>query len=156
MANYYYHGRLDYDSALKEYHEALSLQPSNVEANNGIGFVLRRQGKMREAVASLEKSLELDPRDYTTVWSIGETYVLLREYEKALSFLDQALSLNPGSTHPYYFKALIYLYNYGDVEKARSIILSAREKKIGLDSSFFVNVLYLCDILQRNFSSALT
>jgi serine/threonine-protein kinase len=156
MANYYYHGRLVYESALKEYHEALRLQPSNVEANNGIGFVLRRQGKMREAVAALEKSLALDPRYYNTIFSVGETYVLLREYERALGFIDQALALTPDVIHAHHFKSLSYLYKDGDVEKARSVILSARERKIGLNSPMFIFILHLCDILDRNFEKALT
>ncbi|HSP87178.1 MAG TPA: hypothetical protein VLN45_03540, partial [Ignavibacteriaceae bacterium] len=156
MGDYYYHGVLDYDSALKEYNEAIRLNSNHIEANNGIAFVYRRQGKMREAIEYLKKTFELDPRNYETVFSVGETYGLLREYEHAFTFLDKAGLIAPEAIPPYEIKARGYLLSKGDTKKAREIILNAKERKIGIDSYFFTNVLYVCDIIDGNFSGALT
>ena len=155
MGDYYYHGILNYDAAIEEYNEAISLNPNLVDANNGIAFVLRRQGKMKKTVEYLEKTFELDPRDYTTVFSIGETYTLLREYEKSIPYFDKANLLAPEAIPPYQTKANSYLLANGNTKKARSIILSAQERKIGLDSHLFVVSLYYCDILNRDFNDAL-
>ena len=155
MGDYYYHGILDYESALHEYEKAISLNPNLVDSYNGIAFVLRRQGKMRKTIEYLEKTFELDPRDYITVLSIGETYNLLREYEKSIPYFDKANLLAPEAIPPYETKARSYLLAVGDTQKARSIIQNARERKIGLDSYLFSVSLYYCDILDRDFNAAL-
>ena len=155
MGDYYYHGILDYESALKEYNEALKLNPNHLDAINGIAFVLRRQGKMREALEYLKKTFEVNPRDYQTVFSIGETYCLLREYDLGISFLDKLNLIAPEAVHPYYSKALSLLLANGDTKKCRDIILKAQESKIGLDSHLFTTALYLFDIMDGNFSEAL-
>jgi tetratricopeptide (TPR) repeat protein len=155
MGDYFYHGILDYDSALKEYNEALRLNPNDVDANNGIAFVLRRQGKMSEAITFLEKSFTLDPRNFNSVFSIGETYCILREYERGRPFLDKIILLTPEAVTPYDLKARSYLLGSGDTKKARNIILSAYERKIGLDSERLKVVIYLCDILDGDLDAAL-
>ena len=155
LGDYFYHGRLDYESALTEYNKALQVQPNNVEANNGIGFVLRRQGRMQDAIASLEKNLEFDPKSYTTVFSVGETYILLRQYDKAIPFLDRAISIAPDARTPYYDKSVCAILSEGDINKARNIILETLERKIGLDYNIFKYQLYLFDIFEGNFKSAL-
>ncbi|MFQ5631659.1 MAG: tetratricopeptide repeat protein, partial [bacterium] len=37
MGNYYYHGKLNYEAALREYNEAIRLQPNSANAYAGIG-----------------------------------------------------------------------------------------------------------------------
>jgi non-specific serine/threonine protein kinase len=155
LGDYYYHGILDYDSALKEYNEALRLSPNYVEAYNGIAFVLRRQGKMQETIRYLKKSFELDPRNFETLFSIGETYCLLREYEQGIPFLDQASLISPEFIHPYVYKSLSYLLAYGDTKKARKVILNAIDRKIGLNSHLVIHTIFLCDILDGDFTRAL-
>jgi len=155
MGDYYYHGILDYESALKEYNEALKLNPNHLDAINGIAFVLRRQGKMDETIEYLKKTYELNPRDYQTVFSIGETYSLLRKYDLATAFLDKLNLIAPEAVHPYYSKALNFLLKDGDTKKCREIISKAQESKLGLESHLFTTTLYLCDNLDGNYSEAL-
>src|SRR3989339_285922 len=155
LGDYYYHGILNYDSALKEYNEAIKLNPNFVDAFNGIAFVLRRQGKMEETITYLKKAFELDPRNFETLFSIGETYCLLREYEKGIPFLDKASLMGPESIHPYVYKSLSYLLAYGDTKKARATISNALDRKIDLHSHLFINTLFLCDILDGDFAGAL-
>jgi serine/threonine protein kinase/Flp pilus assembly protein TadD len=155
LGDYFYHGRLDYESALAEYNEALQVQPNNVNANNGIGWVLRRQGKMQKAIASLEKNLEFDPKNYNTLFSVGETYILLRQYDKAIPFLNRAISIAADARTPYVDKSVCAILGEGDIKKARNIILETLERKIGLDYNVFKYQLYLYDIFEGNFKSAL-
>ena len=156
MGDYYYHGRLEYQSALREYNQALTLQPNNVDASNGIGFVYRRQGKMREAITYFKKTFEFDPRNYTTVYSTGETYVLLREYENAIPYLHKASSIIPDSKTPFLELSLCYILMDGNIEQARITILNVMENKIGLDYNQFKYALYLYDIYERKFENART
>jgi serine/threonine protein kinase/Flp pilus assembly protein TadD len=155
LGSYHYHGRLDYESALSAYNRALEIQQNNVEAINGIGFVLRRQGKMRKAITYLEKSSELDPKNYIPVYSVGETYGLIREYEKALSHLDKALLLSPDASVIIDVIANIYALRDGDIQKARNIILSAQRNKIGQNYSPFLYSLFQFDLYERKYDQAL-
>ena len=155
MGDYYYHGVLDYESALKEYHKALELNPNHIDALNGIAFVLRRQGKMNEAIEYLKRTFELNPRDFQTLFSLGETYFLLRKYKTGIQFIDKANLLAPEAIIPYDTKAMSFLLENGDTKKAREAIRNAQKSKIGLDSHLFTATLYLCDILDGNFNAAL-
>ncbi len=155
MGDYFYHGVLDYDSALKQYNEALRLNPNNINALNGTAYVLRRQGKMEETINYLKKTYAINPQDYMIVFSLGETYGLLRRYNDAYPYIDKAIYLSPEAVAAYYLKANAIVLQNGDTKKAREIISSAREKKIGLDSDLFTNILFMCDILDRNYTGAL-
>ena len=155
MGDYYYHGILNYELALNEYRKALELNPNHIDAINGIAFVLRRQGKMDETIEYLKKTFELNPRDYQTLFSLGETYSLLRQYKTGIQFLDKANLLAPEAIIPYNTKAMSFLLEDGDTKKAREVILKALESKIGLDDHSFINTLYLCNIFDGNFTEAL-
>ena len=155
MGAYYYHGILDYSNALREYNKAIKLNPDNVEANNGIAFVFRRQGKMHEAIKYFEKTFRLDPKNYNTVYSIGETNCLLRKYDQVIPYLDNAISISPDAVFAYDMKARSYLLGSGNIEAARNVIMDALDKKIGLDSKDFINTIYLFDVIDRNFEGAL-
>ena len=155
MGDYFYHGILDYDSAINEYKEALRLDPNNVNAINGMAFVYRRQGKMEETINFLKRTYKINPQDYMVVYSIGETYMLLRKYKDAVEYLDKANFIAPEANSPYSAKAAIALLETGNIKKAKKLVKEVREKKIGLDSDLFTGILYTCDILDRNYSAAL-
>ncbi len=156
MGDFLYHGRLEYEAALHEYREALRIDADNADAIAGISYVLRRQGKMQEAVQYALKALELNPRNYTTVFTVGETYVLLREYDKALPFLEQATSLSPEAGTPYYFLARVHLLRNGQTARAREVIEKVHEQKIALGDRHFWYTLFQCDLCEGNFAAAIT
>jgi eukaryotic-like serine/threonine-protein kinase len=155
MGDYFYHGILDYNSALEQYNEALRISPNNINALNGTAYVLRRQGKMEETINYLKKTYAINPKDYMIVFSLGETYGLLRKYIDAYPYIDKAIYLAPEAVAAYDLKANNILLENGNTKKAREIIRSAQGKKVGLDSDLFSNTLFLCDILDRNYPGAL-
>ena len=155
MGDYFYHGVLDYDSALGQYNEALRLNPNNINALNGTAYVLRRQGKMEETIKYLNKTYAINPQDYMIVFSLGETFSLLRKYNDAYPYIDKSIYLSPEAVAAYDLKANTILGESGDTKKAREIIKTAQGKKIGLDSDLFRNTLFLCNILERNYPGAI-
>ena len=148
MGDYHYHGKLAYDPALQEYREALRLDPNNVAALSGIAFVLRRQGDMRQAAEYLLKALDLDPRDFQAVYSVGETYTLLREYDNALPYLEKAALLSPETTSPYDFQSRIHLLKDGNAHEARALIESLHKRKLALAINISA-ILCICVISVR-------
>jgi TolB-like protein/cytochrome c-type biogenesis protein CcmH/NrfG len=92
---YYYYGFRDYDRALVEFTAASKGLPSNTTAKSSIGWILRRQGKLQESVTALEKSLQLDPRNSSTLENIAESHQGLRQFEKAREYYERGIRIDP-------------------------------------------------------------
>jgi serine/threonine protein kinase/Tfp pilus assembly protein PilF len=121
QGHYYYHGFLDYDNALFELKNGLKLYPDNSEILEYIGCIKRRQGNFEEAISYLKRSVELDPRSSVNS-DIGQTYMLLKEYEAAEKYLDIGISIIPEWGELYYWKAKIHILRDGDVDGAYQIL----------------------------------
>jgi serine/threonine-protein kinase len=123
---YHYQGHLDYDRALAEFAIAQEGQPNSSGLFAATGFVQRRQGRMVQALANIEKAVELDPRS-TRTYDLAETYVLLRDPVEAERYYDRAISLRPDWAGPYADKAmLVHLGLEGSTERARAVLEEAR------------------------------
>ncbi|MFQ5798380.1 MAG: protein kinase, partial [Bacteroidota bacterium] len=155
MGWYHYHGRLEYDKALKEFSEALKRQPNNTDVLLGIGAVLRRQGKTEEALTNFRKAVEVDPRSATLNQNLGSTYRLLRNYSEAERFLDRAISLSPDWAITYRLKAWTYLMWEANIEKARAALEEARQRKVGEQDPDIIYSLVMIDVFDGRYPSAL-
>jgi serine/threonine protein kinase/tetratricopeptide (TPR) repeat protein len=122
MAWYYYHGRLEYENALKEFATALSLQPSNTEAYYGMAAVYRRQGRMDESIEAFRKAVAGNPRIADLVRQLGETMTLARDYSEADEAYAHALELAPDFEDTFAERAKNMILWKGDLPAARGII----------------------------------
>src|SRR6266496_3365340 len=59
------------------------------------GFIEGRQGKQEEAVRSLERAIDLDPRNTFTLQQIALSYHHLRRFAEEKGVLDRALEIEP-------------------------------------------------------------
>jgi serine/threonine protein kinase/tetratricopeptide (TPR) repeat protein len=119
----YYHGSLDYESALKHFNRVQKQRPGDSEANGAIGAIKRRQGKWEEALQHFERTFKVNPRSYMVNWdNLGNTYIALRRYDEAEKYIDRAMSLAPGTKGAYYSKAIIAILRDGDRELAKSYL----------------------------------
>ena len=59
------------------------------------GFILRRRGQQEEGLRNLERAVELDPRNFSTLQQIAVSYLLLRRYPEEAAALDRALTIVP-------------------------------------------------------------
>ncbi len=123
---YYYHGLLDYARALKAFEAALQVLPSDPEPAYGIASVYRRLGDMETSVEYFKRAQEMDPRSATMVTQVGETLALLRRYDEAIPFWEQAMALNPEFRAPY-AEMLWGLVANGDMTSARELFRAASD-----------------------------
>ena len=72
LGYYYFWGLRDFGRALAELSAAAERQPGNGEIFSTRGAILRRSGRLAEAVANLERALELDPRTPQLAFNIAE------------------------------------------------------------------------------------
>jgi serine/threonine protein kinase/tetratricopeptide (TPR) repeat protein len=92
-----YQGYLDYGAALAELEIAAQSLPNNASVFELKGYIERRQGKQEEAVRSLERAVDLDPRNSVTLQQIALSYRHLRRFAEQKSVLDRALAIEPSN-----------------------------------------------------------
>jgi len=152
--NYYYHGHLDYDRALKEFAIAQKSQPNNSDLLLGIGSVQRRQGKFQEALANIKRACELDPLSNIAVFEVGQSFVLMRNYQEAMRCYDRAISLAPDLPNAYNWKAWLCLLWEGSIENARAVVEEAF-KNISSPEEFRTGWQITFEVYEGNYQKAL-
>jgi len=97
QAIHFYWGYLNYDRAREELAKAEHALPNNTRIFWFLGLIDRRQGRWNEAIRNLERAVDLDPQNQTTLGDLEETYFKLRRYEEAITVAYRALALQPRS-----------------------------------------------------------
>ena len=90
-----YRGYLDYDGALAELDVAAKTLPNDARVFELKGYIQRRRGKQEEGIRSLERAIDLDPRNSFTVQQVALNYRHLRRFADEKSVLDRALTVEP-------------------------------------------------------------
>ena len=154
MGAYYYHGRLDYDNALKEYDLANKLQPNNANVYLGIASVRRRQGKMQDAITYFSKAVDLDPRSPDNVNNLAETYELVRDYAQSELYYDRNIAIAPDEWIAYSGKVHTCLLRDGNTVSARRVLDDAVQK-IGTAPPGLLPELIIINIFDQQYEEAL-
>ena len=152
----YYYGDNDYDAAMKEFEIARRGLPNESEIYLYIGSIQRRQGKWAESTASMEKAVNLNPKDVWSLQNLTSNYQMLRDYKKANKIIDQALALDPKALGPLTVKSKLAIAEKGDfsvAERAFDAVKSgqmSKEQKLEITGSQ-IDVF----LLQRKYQEAL-
>jgi serine/threonine-protein kinase len=94
-ANYLYYCVRDYNGALAELKVARRSLPNDPGIFELTGYILRRRGQQEEGARNLERSAELDPRNFSTLQQLALSYHVLRRYPEDAAVLDRALTIVP-------------------------------------------------------------
>jgi tetratricopeptide (TPR) repeat protein len=121
----------------------------------GIGYVQRRQGKFEQALTSIMKADELNPRTSVLARQVGSTFMLLRKYKEAERYYDRAISLAPDLPLAYGYKARIYVLAEGSTEKARVVLKDALQNIKQIENASIATSLVDIDIYEANYQKAL-
>jgi len=104
-----YRGYLDYDGALAELEVARKALPNDPTVFELKGYIERRRGKQQEALQSLERAVDLDPRNFFTLQQIAASYHLLQRYADEIVMLERALAVKPGDVDTRVERAFVEL-----------------------------------------------
>jgi TolB-like protein/Tfp pilus assembly protein PilF len=121
-----YEGYLDYDAALAELEVAAKTLPNNASVFELKGYIERRQGKQEEAVRSLERAIDLDPRNSYMLQQIALSYRLLHRFAEQKSVLDRALAIDPKSSDIKLERAAVDFYWKADSRPLHQMVDSIR------------------------------
>jgi tetratricopeptide (TPR) repeat protein len=115
----------DYANALPFYEAAVKINPAFAAAWNGMGVCFCRTDQPDLALEAYNKSLQINPRDITTLLGIPEVYEVQKKYDAALAAYQQILDTYPSYPDTYYARGRLYTYYIIDLEKGLSDMCKA-------------------------------
>ncbi len=134
-ANFFYRCYLDYDHARTELALAQRALPNNSEIFELTGYMDRRQGLWNESARSLQRALELDPRNFFMLQQIALSYQEFRQFGAMAAALDRALALIPRDLDTRVTRALVDLEWKADPRPLHEIVrrISAEDPATAAD-----------------------
>ena len=139
------------DLAIKEYTQAIQLDPNLALAYNNRGLIYDEQGKYDLALADYNQALEIDPNLALAYNNRGIVYYQQGKYDLALAEFNKALEINPEDDKSYYNRGLVY-GSQGKYDLALSDFKKAIEINPELAEAYqYVGVVYT---EQRNIEAA--
>jgi serine/threonine protein kinase/tetratricopeptide (TPR) repeat protein len=121
-----YQGYLDYDAAMAELEVAAKTLPNNASVFRLKGLIERRQGKAEEAVRSLQRAIDLDPRNIDLLKQLALSYRLLRRFAEQKAVLHRALAIDPNNVDVKLELAAAEFYSKADPRPLHQLVDSIR------------------------------
>ena len=121
----HYLGDFDYDRAEREFEAVRRDRPNNSEVLSYLASIQRRRGRFAEAITSLRRAVELDPRSQLYALELATSYLMLRRFPEAESELDRAVALAPDWLAAHITRSFLQWTWKGDLEGARAAMREA-------------------------------
>jgi serine/threonine protein kinase/tetratricopeptide (TPR) repeat protein len=121
-----YRGYLDYDGALAELEVARHGLPNDPDVFLLKGYIQRRQGRQAEALRNLERAVDFDPRNFSTLQQIANGYGVLRRYAEETRVLQRALAIEPNDVNTKVALASVQFHSNADTLPLHQTIDSIR------------------------------
>jgi len=131
-ADYFYHGFLDYESALQQLQIASEYMPNHSEINFLFAIVYRRMGKWELAIEEFENAYKSDPEHPYLLANMAETYAWMGNYKKAFEYFNKSLMIDPDNPGVCSNKFHVYLMRDGNTKKAREVVEDAALTNISM------------------------
>jgi len=148
-----YRGYLDYNGALAELELARQSLPNDPLVFELKGYIERRRGKQKEALQSLERAVDLDPRNFFTLQQIAASYDLLRRYADETLMLERALAIKPGDLDTKIARALVQIDWKADTRPLHQLIDTIRTTN-SAEVSQFADAWLTCALAERDAAAA--
>ena len=148
-----YRGYLDYDGALAELELAGQSLPNDAGVFELKGYIQRRQGKQEEAVRSLERAIDLDPRNTFMLQQIALSYHHLRRFAEEESVLDRALAIEPNDVDTKVARAFVEFHWKADSRPLHQVLDSIKATNPAATQSI-ADGLLVCALAERDTGAA--
>ncbi len=152
-ANYLYYCLRDYNGALAELEVARRSLPNDPRIFELTGYILRRRGQPEEGLRSLERSVELDPRNPFTLQQLSLSYQLLRRYPEEAAALDRILTIVPNNVGAKTNRAMVDLEWKAETQPLHETFDSILANNPGAISDVADNWLF-CALAERDPTAA--
>ena len=149
-----YRGYLEYDAALTELEIAGQTLPNDAGVFELKAYIQRRRGKQEEAVRSLERAIDLDPRNTFTLQQLALSYHHLRRFAEENSILDRALAIEPNDVDTKVSRAFVEFHWKADTRPLHQILDSIRATNPAATQSIADGWL-ICALAERDAGAAI-
>lgn len=113
--------------ALRDMQRAVKLDSTNVNLRLRLGDLYYRMVKVGDAQLQFQKASELDPSNTLAMLKLAEIQLVLRNYAKSMTLVNDALRKDEHAAHGYFLKGWIYMET-GDTALALSSFRTAVEQ----------------------------
>jgi tetratricopeptide (TPR) repeat protein len=117
------------------------------------GYILRRRGQQEEGLRNLERAVELDPRNFSTLQQIALSYSGMRRFAEAIAAFDRALSIVPDNVETQASRAEFYVYWKADTRPLHQTIDAILAQGPGAIASAATNW-FACALAERDPAAA--
>ncbi len=117
--------------ALDRSREALSIRPTDAEAENNLAAIFLHQGKMDDALAHSRTSITLQPQNPQAFDTLGRIYLQKNETDQAIAAYRKALELDPSLAEAWCNLGFALLQQHRSSEA-----LDAYQKALALDPNY--------------------
>jgi serine/threonine protein kinase/tetratricopeptide (TPR) repeat protein len=148
-----YRGYLDYDGALTELELARQSLPNDPMVFELQGYIERRRGNQQQALQSLERAVDLDPRNFFTLQQIAASYDLLQRYADEATMLERALATKPDDLDTKVARALMEVDWKADTRALHRLIDEIRAKHPA-DVENVADSWLICALAERDATAA--
>jgi adenylate cyclase len=100
----------DFKGAENDFKKAIKLNPNFATARQWYSELLSIQERHSEAIAEVEKAVELDPFSPAVNFNVGIRYLQAGRPEEAINQFQKTIELAPDYHMPYRFLSLIYFH----------------------------------------------
>src|SRR6266550_3387646 len=152
-AQHLYRGYLDYDRALAELEIARRTLPNDPRIFEFTGYIARRRGQHEEGLRNLQRAVELDPRNFSTLQQLAISYQILRHYAEEIATEDRVLSIKPDDPETKATRARALLDWKADTRPLRQTIDEIRSKNPEATQSV-ADVWFICALAERDGAGA--
>lgn len=115
-----------FDIVEKDLRRLIELKPDNAHAYNALGYSLAERGiRLAEALALIQKAVELSPEDPYIMDSLGWVYFRMGKIQEGLNYLNLAFSSRPDPEIAAHLGEVLWVQ--GERENAEKIWRSALE-----------------------------
>jgi tetratricopeptide (TPR) repeat protein len=90
-----YMAKGEYDRAVQDYDQSITLNPNYARAFNNRGVAYQKKGEYDRAIKDFDESIKLDPNYANAFANRAQTYLHKSEYERAARDYDEAIRLKP-------------------------------------------------------------
>ena len=152
LAMYLYWTQKDYEAALRELELAGKFLPNNAEIEADVAYIRRRQGRWRDALNALSRTIERDPRDASVAHEYLRTVCSVGDWANAIPAAERAVALAPDAPVVVIDARYVRFWAKGDLEPLRAALA---ELPPSVDPDGVVTVAR-CDaaLLSRDFDAA--
>ncbi|SVB41712.1 uncharacterized protein METZ01_LOCUS194566, partial [marine metagenome] len=123
---YHYYGFRDYRKALKDFEFALEKEPGNSKHLFDMGSLYRRLGEWEKNIEYYSRAYAIDPNSISYAQNLQQSYMLVRQFEKAEEIADEMINRHPDRSTGYARKINVLLARNADVDAAKIIMEKAK------------------------------